>query len=59
VFADSIVLYLVSFVIIVLAVTGMAVGVIFGRPAIKGSCGGIAGECPHCTRECRRRKNPT
>jgi hypothetical protein len=49
-------LYVASFIIIVLAIAGMAVGVLFGRPAIKGSCGGIAGECPHCTVECRRRK---
>ena len=40
-------LYVASFIIIVLAIAGMAVGVGFGRPAIKGSCGGIAGECPH------------
>jgi hypothetical protein len=49
-------LYLASFIVIVLAIAGMAVGVIFGRPAIKGSCGGIAGECPHCTIKCRRRE---
>jgi len=51
------VVYFISFVIMVLAVAGMAVGVIFGRPAIKGSCGGIAGECRHCTVKCRRRKS--
>ena len=49
-------LYVASFIIIVLAIAGMAVGVVFGRPAIKGSCGGVVGECPHCTVECRRRK---
>jgi hypothetical protein len=49
-------LYLASFIIIVLAIAGMAVGVMFGRPAIKGSCGGIAGECAHCTVKCRRRQ---
>jgi hypothetical protein len=49
-------LYLMSFIVIVLAVAGMAVGVILGRPAIKGSCGGIAGKCRHCTVECRRRE---
>ena len=38
-------LYLASFIIIVVAIAGMAIGVMFGRPAIKGSCGGIAGEC--------------
>jgi hypothetical protein len=52
-------LYLASFIIIVLAIAGMAIGVIFGRPAIKGSCGGIADECPHCTVKCRRREEST
>ena len=47
-------LYVASFVVILLAIAGMAVGVMLGRPAIKGSCGGIAGECPHCTAKCRR-----
>jgi len=49
-------LYLASFLIIVVAIAGMAIGVMFGRPAIKGSCGGVAGACPHCTVKCRRRQ---
>jgi uncharacterized protein len=49
-------LYLITFIIIVLAIAGMAVGVIFGRPAIRGSCGGIAGECSRCTVKCRQRE---
>lgn len=32
---------LASFVILVLIMAGMAVGVIFGRQPIKGSCGGL------------------
>lgn len=33
--------FLAAFAIILLAVTAMAIGVIFGRSAIKGSCGGL------------------
>jgi hypothetical protein len=32
---------LVAFVVLLLVVAAMAVGVMFGRPPIKGSCGGV------------------
>jgi len=43
----------------VLSLAAMAIGLFFGRPPLKGSCGGLAadiGSCPVCgtTRECRR-----
>jgi len=43
-------IFIATFVVITIAVMGMAVGVILGRPAIKGSCGGLnqvglAGSC--------------
>lgn len=43
-------IFIATFIIITIAVIGMAVGVILGRPAIKGSCGGLnqvglAGSC--------------
>jgi hypothetical protein len=47
-------LFIISFVVIVLVVVGMAVGVMNGREPIKGSCGGLNrlglrdGECPIC-----------
>ena len=53
--------WLLVFVIMLLVVLGMAVGVIFGRKPIAGSCGGIANlgiekdECPICggdTKKC-------
>ena len=34
-------LFLVSFLVIGLVIAGMAVGVLAGRPPIKGSCGGM------------------
>ena len=44
-----------STVIILLSVAGLAIGLLFGRPPIKGSCGGLAclkeTRCEGCTRE--------
>ncbi len=39
-----------SFIIFLAMIFAMAMGVLFGRPAIKGSCGGFAGGCPHAGR---------
>lgn len=46
-------------ILFMLSVAAMAIGIFFGRPALKGSCGGLAadiGGCPVCgtSRECRR-----
>ena len=43
-------IFITTFIIITIAVIAMAIGVILGRPAIKGSCGGLnqvglAGSC--------------
>ena len=47
---------LLSFLVIALAVTAMAVGVMAGRAPIKGSCGGVSGRgCELCSGTCRRR----
>ncbi len=47
---------LLSFVIIALAVSAMAIGVIAGRSPIKGSCGGLnGGGCELCSGNCRRK----
>lgn len=34
-------IFIATFIVIALAVVGMAVGILLGRPAIKGSCGGL------------------
>ncbi|MCF7965318.1 (Na+)-NQR maturation NqrM [Methylobacter sp. Wu8] len=49
--------FLVTFVFMAVVVAIMAVGVIFGRRAIKGSCGGVAngGDCV-CVEKCDKRK---
>ena len=67
-------LFLVSFLVIGLVIAGMAVGVLAGRPPIKGSCGGMGalgidtsceicgGDPRRCDEETREgevgRKNP-
>jgi hypothetical protein len=37
---------LLTFIILLLLVTGMSLGVIFGRRPISGSCGGLQGMDP-------------
>ncbi len=49
-----------SFVVILLVIAGMSVGVMNGRKAISGSCGGVAGGgCELCTGKgrCRNKRN--
>lgn len=46
--------FLVTFVFMLIVIAVMAVGVIFGRNAIKGSCGGT-GNCI-CKEKCDKRK---
>jgi uncharacterized protein len=48
--------FLATFIVMLVVIAIMAVGVIFGRQAIKGSCGGSAnGDCV-CTEKCDKRK---
>lgn len=48
--------FLITFAAIAVVVALMAVGVIFGRQAIKGSCGGSGGAECVCTEKCDKRK---
>ena len=44
-----------TFVVFSLAVAAMAVGIIFGRAPIRGSCGGVSGKgCAACAGRCTR-----
>ena len=48
-----------SFIIILLVITGMSVGVMNGRKAIRGSCGGLnGGGCELCSGngKCRNKR---
>ena len=48
---------LLSFIVILLVITGMSVGVLNGRRAIKGSCGGLnGGGCELCSGNCRNKR---
>ncbi|MCK5122274.1 MAG: (Na+)-NQR maturation NqrM [Methylococcales bacterium] len=48
--------FLATFAFMLIVVVIMAVGVIFGRRAIKGSCGGTGGgECV-CVEKCDKKK---
>ena len=51
---------LLSFVLILLVITGMSVGVLNGRRAISGSCGGLnsGGGCELCSGKgnCRNKR---
>jgi hypothetical protein len=43
-----------SFIALLLAVAAMAVGVLFGRAPIRGSCGGVGAlGCAACTGRCK------
>ena len=46
--------FLATFIFMLAVIAVMAVGVMFGRHAIKGSCGGT-GNCV-CTEKCDKRK---
>lgn len=46
---------LLSFTVIIAVIAGMSIGVMNGRPAIRGSCGGLNnGGCELCSGKCRK-----
>jgi hypothetical protein len=49
---------LLSFTVMLLVIAGMSIGVMNGRKAISGSCGGAAGGCELCTGkgQCRNKR---
>ena len=54
--------FIISLVLMLAAVAAMAVGRLFGRTGIRGSCGSLAGmdggeRCAACSRPCRRQRS--
>ena len=48
-----------SFIVIVAVIAGMSIGVMNGRRAISGSCGGLnGGSCELCSGNCKKRTEP-
>lgn len=48
-----------SFIVIAAVIAGMSIGVMNGRRAISGSCGGLnGGGCELCSGNCKKRTEP-
>jgi len=47
--------FLISFIVVALAVAGLAAGTLMGRAPIRGSCGGM-NNCA-CAKPCARRQS--
>lgn len=46
-----------SFVVLLLVIAGMSIGVMNGRRAISGSCGGLnSGGCELCSGNCKKKR---
>jgi hypothetical protein len=55
--STELVTLLFSFAVILLVIAGMSVGVMNGRKAISGSCGGLNnGGCELCSGKCRKKR---
>jgi len=49
---------LLSFIVILLVIAGMSIGVMNGRRAISGSCGGLnSGGCELCSGKCQNKRD--
>lgn len=52
-------IFLITFIVMAIAVLGMAIGVLLGRSPIRGSCGGLNNidglECG-CSQPCEKRR---
>lgn len=52
---NTVITLLLAFAIMLAVIAGMAIGVMYGRRPISGSCGGLnAGSCELCSGKCKR-----
>jgi hypothetical protein len=49
-------IFIATFAVMIVFVTLLAIGVMFGRRAIKGSCGGLNSANCVCVEKCEKRK---
>ena len=49
-------IFLATFALMLIVIAIMAIGVMFGRRAIKGSCGGLNTSNCVCVEKCEKRK---
>ena len=49
--------FVLSFIVMLLVIVGMSLGVLNGRRAISGSCGGLnGGRCELCSGSCKDKR---
>ena len=51
------ILFLISFIVIAMVMFGMAIGLMFGRGSLKGSCGGLNGGNCFCVTPCEKKRD--
>ncbi len=49
-------LFLISFIVFAVVMFGMAIGLMFGRGSLRGSCGGLNNESCLCARPCDKKR---
>lgn len=55
---STIITIAISFIVIMLVIAGMSIGVMNGRKAISGSCGGLnGGRCELCSGNCKNKRS--
>ena len=50
------ILFLLTFVFMVIVIAGMAIGVLLGRESIKGTCGGMGNGSCLCIKKCEKKR---